>query len=164
MTYYRRPILSTELARTTLRGAITDVQQKRLFTIEAVVLLPDHLHTIWTLPDDDSDFSTCWALIKEAFTRRFLSAGGTESIRTPSRIRHRERNVWQRRFWEHTIRDEDDFKRCLDYVRYNPVKHGLVERVRDYPWSSFTRYVRLGEYELEWGSEPAVDVDGAEWE
>ena len=116
------------------------------------------------MPDGDSDYSLRWGLIKEAFTRSYLAAGGREGERTASRTRHRERAVWQKRFWEYTVRDEDDLKRCLDYVHYNPVKHGLVQRVRDYPWSSFHRWVKTGEYDLDWGAVAPADVPGAEWE
>src|SRR6266568_8209103 len=113
-----------------------------------MVLLPDHLHSVWTLPNGDDGFSLRWQKIKEAFTRRFLQSGGVEGPATQSRLRHRERSVWQRRFWEHTCRNNEDLKRFLDYLHWNPVKHGLVQRVRDYPWSSFHRFVRLAEYQL----------------
>jgi putative transposase len=164
VAFHRRHILTTDRARPLLRTAMDGVQRKWPFTTDAIVLLPDHLHAIWTLPDGDSDYSRRWAEVKEAFTRSYLRAGGHEGPTSLSRRKHRERGVWQRRFWEHTVRDEDDFKRCLDYVHWNPVKHGLVERVRDYPWSSFKRYVRLGEYDPDWGSDPVADVPGAEWE
>jgi putative transposase len=131
----------------------------------AIVVLPDHLHTVWTLPAGDSDYSLRWAQIKEGFTRRFLKSGGAEATRSVSREAHRERGVWQRRFWEHTCRDEDDLKRCVDYLHWNPVKHGLVSRVQDYAWSSFQRFVRLGEYDLEWGrSNPCPGFETPEWE
>ncbi|HEY1376065.1 MAG TPA: hypothetical protein VGF55_04695 [Gemmataceae bacterium] len=130
----------------------------------AVVLLPNHLHTIWTLPPDDADYSLRWGLVKERFTRRYLKGGGAEGMISQSRRQHRERAVWQRRFWEHTVRDEDDLKRCADYVHWNPVKHGLVGRVRDYRWSSFHRFARAGEYEPNWGSaDPCPGYDDPEW-
>ena len=119
--------------------------------MEAWVLLPDHLHTIWTLPAEDDDFSVRWRQIKEIFTVGYLQAGGSEGWISLSRQKRAERGVWQRRFWEHTIRDEDDFIHHLDYLHYNPVKHGLVARVVDYPWSTFHRYVAAKMYPANWG-------------
>ena len=125
------------------------------------MLLPDHLHCVWTLPQGDCDYSTRWRLIKNAFTRTWLRQGGTAAQQSRSRVEKGEAGVWQRRFYEHTCRDEDDFKHCLDYVHVNPLKHHLVQRVRDWPWSSFHRYVKLGEYTPEWGS---ADIwYGDEW-
>ena len=164
VTHQRRPVLTTDLARRILREVLTAERAERPFEIVAVVLLPDHLHTIWTLPEGDADYPARWASLKEAFTRRYLAAGGSEGPVSAARAARRERGVWQRRFWEHTVRDEDDLKRRVDYIHFNPVKHGLVGRVRDYPWSSFWRFVAGGEYELDWGSVPPADVPGAEWE
>jgi len=133
--------------------------------LAAIVLLPDHLHCLWTLPPGFQDYSTVWKGIKEQFTRNHLASGGTESKVSPGKKRKRERGIWQSRFWEHTVRDEDDFKRCLDYIHWNPVKHGYVSRPCDYPYSTFAKYVRLGEYEPLWGTgKVVVDVPGAEWE
>ena len=103
-------------------------------------MLPDHLHAIWTLPEGDGDFSLRWALIKAGFSRG-LPANKPVAA---SHRRKREREIWQRRFWEHTLRDEDDLARHVDYVHFNPVKHGHVARVTDWPFSSFHRMVRLG--------------------
>ena len=89
--------------------------------------------------------------MKPAFTKKHLAGGGGEVTVSTSRRKKGERGVWQRRFWEHCIRDEDDLKRCVDYIHFNPVKHGLVQRVRDWPWSSFYRFVQLGEYTENWG-------------
>jgi putative transposase len=164
VTDKRRPFLTSSLARKCMHESIEKVQRKRPFELNAIVLLSDHLHSIWTLPPDDDDYSTRWSLIKKEFTVRYLDAGGQEGMGNESRLRKRERAIWQRRFWEHTCRDEDDHKRCLDYLHYNPVKHGLATRVRDYEWSSFHRYVRLGEYPLDWGSDVKVDVPGCEWD
>ena len=113
------------------------------------MVLPDHLHAIWTLPEGDADFATRWQLIKAAFSRA-LPAG--EQI-SESRARKAERGIWQRRYWEHTLRDEQDFVRHTDYVHFNPVKHGLVYRAKDWPYSSFHRMVRLGLYPLDWGGD-----------
>jgi putative transposase len=127
------------------------VRKKRPFEVVAIVLMPDHLHMIWTLPPGDSNYSLRWSKIKTSFSLSYLASGGTEGMRNASRIRSGERAIWQRRFWEHTIRDEDDLSRCVEYIHWNPVKHGLAERVQDYPWSSFHRYARLGEYDEAWG-------------
>lgn len=120
-----------------LRTAFRRARQERPFDIDAIVILPDHLHGIWTLPDGDDDFSSRWKRIKAHFTRELSSAG------VPiARHRNGEYALWQRRFWEHTIRDDRDFERHVDYIHFNPAKHGLVARVRDWPHSSFHRYVR----------------------
>ncbi len=120
------------------------------FVIDAFVLLPDHLHCMWTLPDDDQDFSKRWRLIKGSFSRRCDSR--FKGVLTASRKHKQEQAIWQRRFWEHVIRDERDFTRHVEYIHYNPVKHGLVKMPREYPYSSFHRYVANGLYELEWGA------------
>jgi putative transposase len=164
VSHERRPILTTALGRRCLRHAFRSVSADRPFEIVAIVLLPDHLHTIWTLPSTDANYSLRWALIKERFTRRYFTLGGTDGTVTESRRRHRERAVWQRRFWEHAVWDEDDLKRCADYIHWNPRKHGLAASVCDYPWSSFHRFVRGGEYEMHWGSgDPCPGYDEPEW-
>ena len=125
-----------------LRVAFRAVRAQRPFTLDAVVVLPDHLHCIWTLPPDDGDYSLRWRGIKSRFSRRVPP---TER-RTRGRVNKMERGIWQRRFWEHTLRDGRDVKRHIDYLHYNPVKHGFVSRVRDWPYSSFHRGVRKGMY------------------
>ena len=107
-----------------LRNAVRLVTSRHPFVIDAIVILPDHIHALWTLPEGDADYSTRWALIKAGFSRG-LERG--ELIRR-SRLRKGDRGIWQRRFWEHAIRDDRDFERHLDYIHYNPVKHGFVER------------------------------------
>jgi len=153
VTERRRSFLTDRLARNCLREAIREERAARPFDLFAIVLLPDHLHTVWTLPEDDADFSLRWRRIKERFTRAYLSSGAREAERRESRVRHGQRAVWQPRFWEHTCRDDADLKRCVDYLHWNPVRHGLVSRVIDYPWSSFHRFVHLGEYPEDWGGE-----------
>src|SRR5262249_19679669 len=150
VTHRRRPILATDLGRECLRAAIEAERAVRPFEMPAMVLLPNHLHTIWVLPDGDAEFSVRWREIKEHFTTAFLAGGGQEGVAPASRRRRGERGVWQRRFWEHVIRDVDDFKRCADYIHCNPVKHGLAPRAAAYPWSSFNRWVELGEYDPLW--------------
>ena len=151
VTEGRRRFLTEEPARASLRDAIRIVRARRPFRVDAVVLLPDHLHAVWSLPENDSDYSTRWQLIKRRFTKSFLAAGGSEFALSASRRKKGERSLLQRRFFEHACRDEADVKRCVDYVHVNPLKHGLVSRVADWPWSSFHRYVRLGEYPAGWG-------------
>ncbi len=165
VTHQRRPILTSSLARNCLREAIKTVRDERPFELSAIVLLPDHLHAVWTLPRGDADYSTRWSHLKAEFTRSYLTTGGTEADRSESRERQGERSIWQRRFWEHTCRDEGDLKRLVDYVHWNPRKHGLVDRVKEYRWSSFHRFVRLGEYEEVWGgTDPCPGWDDPEWE
>ncbi|MCA9069106.1 MAG: transposase [Planctomycetaceae bacterium] len=119
-------------------------------TIDAMVLLPDHLHTIWSLPSGDAQYPTRWAWLKKEFTRRFLAHGGKEQARSRSRRRHRRRGVWQRRYWEHTIEEEQDFEAHFDYIHWNPVKHGYVKCPADWPYSSFHRWVRNSVYPPNW--------------
>ena len=165
VTHRRRPFLTDPVARAQLRSALAAVRTRFPFDLAAIVLLPDHLHTLWTLPPGDTEYSVRVQRLKRVFTEAHLVAGGAEGDRSPSRLRRQERGVWQRRFWEHSVRDADDFKRCLDYLHYNPVKHGLVGRVADYPWSSFSKWVRGGEYEPGWGTGfICPEVAGAEWE
>ena len=139
-----------------LRSAFSETHQRHPFTIDAIVVLPDHLHAVWTLPDGDRDFATRWRLIKSAFSRKFV----TDEPISASRAAKRERGIWQRRFWEHTIRNEEDLARHIDYVHINPVKHGLVKRVRDWPYSSFHRMVKSGIYPEDWAGDLA-DLSGS---
>ena len=140
-----------------LRIVFTDASHCRPFTIDVIVVLPDQLHSVWTLPVGDGDFSTRWYDIKARFSARF-------SVRIPkherlSRRRARvggERGIWQRRFWEYRIRDEGDLQRPIDYVHYNPVKHGHVSRLIDRPYSSFHRYVKAGLYQPHWAADDVV--------
>ena len=127
-----------------------------------MVILPDHLHTIWTLPSNDSDFSTRWKRVKAAFTRRYL-AGTGEDVSDSMRGKG-EQGVWQRRFWEHMIRDQDDFNRHCDYIHYNPVKHGLVNSPLEWKHSSFKRFVDKGIYEANWGQSSPTELVGMDIE
>jgi putative transposase len=111
--------------------------------------LPDHLHAIRTLPPGDADFASRWRQIKSGFSRALPSA----QLRSRSQVRRRETGFWQRRFWEHAIRDDRDFERHVDYIHFNPVKHGYVTRVCDWPYSSFHRYVNNGLLPADWGGD-----------
>jgi REP-associated tyrosine transposase len=132
-----------------LRNAFRHTRMRHPFTIEAIVILPDHLHAIWTLPEGDPDYATRWRLIKSAFSRALPV---TEQV-SSSRFFKTERGIWQRRYWEHTLRDEADFARHVDYIHFNPVKHGYVKRVKDWRYSSFHRMVRLGICPRDWGGD-----------
>ncbi len=154
VTYQRQRIFQDADAVAVLRAAFGDVKASLPFEIDAIALLPDHLHCILTLPEGDADFSTRWRLIKGKFSRRCpmrYQRGQSESRR-----RKGEKAVWQRRFWEHQIRDETDFARHVDYIHYNPVRHGLVDAPKDWPYSSFHRAVRQGIYPIDWGSNEAI--------
>ena len=128
-----------------LRSSFRRVRRQRPFAIDAVVVLPDHLHTIWTLPPGDADYSGRWRAIKAVFSRN-LSDLGVPLVRN----RRGEYDLWQSRFWEHLIRDEEDFARHVTYIHYNPVKHGLVAAPMDWRWSSIHAYVRRGIIAADW--------------
>ena len=141
-----------------LREAFRHVKRQRPYQFNAIVILPDHLHCLWTLPENDADFSTRWRLIKSHFARS-IEPGEALSAR---RQQKQERGIWQRRFWEHAIRDQRDFDAHLDYIHYNPVKHGWASRVADWPHSSFHEFVKDGLYPLEWAA--SAEVRGIDWE
>lgn len=150
LAYRRQMIFCDEAIRDALHQAITSVRLRYPFDIDAWVLLPDHLHCIWTLPQGDADFSTRWMLIK-----RQVSLACRENYRRAhwigsSKQKHRESTIWQRRFWEHRIRNDDDFTRHVDYIHHNPVKHGYVKTVAEWPYSTFHRYVREGVIAHDW--------------
>jgi len=146
-------LLIREIGR--LRRAYRTAQTVMSFETDAICILPDHLHAIWSLPPDDDDFGSRWMRIKSNFSRGLPTA----ETRSASKIAKREKGIWQRRYWEHAIRDEADFERHVDYIHYNPVKHGLVSRVADWPYSSFHRYVAQGILPADWGSD-FVDAAG----
>jgi putative transposase len=129
-----------------LRRVYRTVQQDRPFETIAICVLPDHLHAVWALPDGEADFSTRWSLIKSGFSR-----GLNPRERSASKARKREKGIWQRRYWEHAIRDDADLERHVDYIHFNPVKHRHVTRVVDWPHSSFHRCVERGLLAADWG-------------
>jgi putative transposase len=131
-----------------LRDAFHRVRAEHPFLLEAVVVLPDHMHAVWTLPAGDANYGKRWSLIK-----RYVSQASrhlTGQVVNASRDKRRELAFWQRRFWEHQIHDDADYARHVDYLHYNPVKHGLVSRVRDWPYSTFHPFVRFGIYPVDW--------------
>lgn len=135
-----------------LRAAVAETQRLNPFTIHGFVILPDHLHAVLELPQGESDFALRWRRIKALFSK---SLPNTE-IRSESRLRRGERGIWQRRYWEHLIRDAADYRAHMDYVHVNPLKHGLVTRVQDWPYSTFHKYVETGVYPLSWCGEAGV--------
>lgn len=152
VTHRRQTILCDDTMRSALRAAIESVRSTRPFTIDAWVLLPDHLHCIWTLPEGDADFSTRWMMIKRKVSLACAADYRRSDLLTASKQKHRESTIWQRRFWEHQIRDDDDFAHHMNYLHFNPVKHGLVSKVMDWPYSSFHRLVEQGRYTKDWGT------------
>jgi len=150
VTHRRRPLFDDPAARRMLREAMEATRASRPWVTEGIVLLPDHLHMLWRLPEDDPDYSGRVGAMKKRFTRAYLAAGGVEAEVSASQRRQRCRGVWQKRFWEHRIRDARDFRMHLDYIHANPLKHALVSLPRDWPASSFHRYVKLGWYDLDW--------------
>lgn len=151
VTYRRQPILCDDHVRTALREAIHTTRAVCPFTIDGWVLLPDHLHCLWTLPPDDADFGKRWAMIKQFVTKRCGPTLLRDEWLNDSKRRRNESTLWQRRFWEHLIRDEMDYVQHMDYLHYNPVKHGLVRSVQDWQFSTFHRYVKEGVYSEDWG-------------
>ena len=174
VTGNRNPVLVHEPILQALREAIQQVRKDLPFAIDAWVLLPDHMHCIWTLPEGDDAYGKRWSIIKRLVSKTVAGATGSPlpadreqyskagcAVRTvlPTRSqqKRRESGFWQRRFWEHLIQDQNDFHRHFDYIHFNPVKHGLVSRVDDWPYSSFHRYVSEGVYQTSWGGNEEYD-------
>lgn len=150
VSYHRRPLFSNPENVNRFKIAINKVKKKYPFSLNAIVMLPDHLHCLWKLPENDSNFSTRWRLIKRYF-----------SIQIMTSLNHRkEKKIWQRRFWEHVIRNENDWQKHMDYIHYNPVKHGLVTSPGDWAYSSFKYWVQKGVYGKDWGSMEPVTIRG----
>jgi putative transposase len=165
VTLNRHPWLGEEIARKTLREAIEKVRERHPFKIDAFVLLPDHFHCLWTLPQNDGNYATRMRLIKTYVTK---SIGEELNLSLPigrSRKKRQERNLWQRRFWEHRIRDEIDFARHCDYIHYNPVKHRLCQSPTDWQYSTIHRFIHQGIYPANWGeSEPVNLINHPDYE
>jgi len=137
VTHDRRPVLTNEDVRVALRAAVQAVREEHPFYVEAWVLLPDHLHCMWRLPEGNADYSLRWAKIKRLTMHHLGMLAGEK--------------LWQPRYWEHCIRDENDFARHADYIHWNPVKHGLVRCAADWPYSTFHRFAVAGIYPENWG-------------
>jgi putative transposase len=137
-----------------LRRSYKRMQERLPFETVAICILPDHLHAVWQLPNGDGDYASRWSLLKSAFSRGLPP----RPERSSSKIAKREKGIWQRRYWEHAVRDDRDFERHVDYIHYNPVKHGLVTRVVDWPHSSFHRYVEQGILPADWAGDAKHDM------
>jgi putative transposase len=148
VTGEREPLFSDPVNVERLRDALREVHAEWPFEITAAVVLPDHMHFLWRLPPGDDAYSKRVGKMKVEFTTRF---GDAERARSASQIKHRESGVWQRRFWEHTIHDDDDFQNHLDYIHYNPVRHRHVTCPHAWPYSTFAKWVESGDYPADWG-------------
>lgn len=164
VTYHRLPILMNGHAREILHDAWVETRNRFPFETIAICLLPDHLHCIWRLPEGDADYSIRWKEIKRLFTRGYLAEIGPGEERSASRQKRHEAAIWQRRFWEHTICNDEDMEEHLDYIHYNPVKHGYVMRSADWVYSSFKRYVKEGIYDIGWAGGDEGRVQKLNWE
>jgi putative transposase len=151
VTHRRQKVFADDRNVKRLRDGFRRPMDKHPFQIDAIVILPDHLHTVWRLPDGDADFSLRWRLIKH-----YLASGIAAAAN-----RRGEKAVWQRRFWEHVIRDEGDWRNHVDYIHYNPVKHGYVKRPGDWPWSSFGQARWREWYPPGWGDFEPENLRGA---
>ena len=152
VTYRRQRFLCDDDVRNVLREGIEKTREGYPFVIDAWVLLPDHLHCIWTLPLGDANFGIRWAMIKRHVSKHCKRLKHDNWLNESKRKR-KESTVWQRRFWEHQVRDERDYKIHADYIHFNPVKHGVVRYVKDWPYSTFHRYAKNGIYPENWGGE-----------
>jgi putative transposase len=142
-----------------LRSVIRDVRAVKPFDIDAMVVLPEHLHFIWTLPEEDGDYSKRWGIIKSEFTKRLRNGHGGISAQNASRLKRHEGDNWQRRFWEHQIQDDHDYQAHCDYIHCNPVKHGLVNAPKAWRYSSFHRFAQNGFYDKDWGNGEHIVFD-----
>jgi len=152
VTHKRRPHFQNPDVIELLRKSIEKVMIKYPFTINAIVVLPNHIHAIWTLPKDDNDFSLRWRLIKTFVTKHQVQTG------------HLNEDFWQKRFWEHQIRNESDYKNLVEYIHYNPVKHGYVNSVKEWKYSSFHQFVNKGIYGEHWSESHLENLDGVGYE
>jgi putative transposase len=151
VTHQRRQIFREAANVSLLRSAFRHIRSRHPFELEAIVVLPDHLHCLWRLPPNDSDYSSRWREIKKFVSRRLPEP-------------ERRKGIWQPRFWEHTIRDDLDWERHLDYIHFNPVKHGWVDTPHEWPWSSFHIAVKRGWYPRDWGVSIVPDVAHEPWD
>jgi len=156
-TFRNQHFLTDDDVRAALREGIQFTRQNKSFDIIAWVLLPNHLHCIWRLPSGDADFSARWSIIKRTVTQRCGERLNRPEWLTARRRQRQQGTLWQHRYWDHLIRDEDDFNKHMDYIHWNPVKHGFAVNVADWPYSSFHRLVRSGWYAENWGEKIAFD-------
>ncbi|MFN7318777.1 MAG: REP-associated tyrosine transposase [bacterium] len=164
VTYQRYPFFKDETARDILRKAWCETNNIRPYKNLASVLLHDHFHCMWTLPDGDLNFSARIKSIKDIFTTNWLAIGGHEVLPSKSQKERGNRGIWQRRFWEHLIQDESDLEKHFDYIHYNPVKHNYASRPADWPHSTFHRYVQSGHYDNNWGNTLPMHIKDLNYE
>ena len=157
VTYKRRTFLCDEKVRNALRCSINKVQTRYPFKIEAWVLLPDHFHCIWTLPDQDTNFQLRMSLLKRYVTQSCASFLHQDSLNTPSGRKRKESTIWQRRYWEHQLQTEKDFRNHMDYIHYNPVKHELCQSPAEWPYSTIHRLTKEGIYPQDWAHDPDIN-------
>jgi putative transposase len=158
VTYNRRPLFASKSNCELLVRVWNDVRSRHPFESVAACILPDHIHAIWTLPEGDDDYPMRWKEIKRLLTQEYKRENVDGMPRTKSQQTQGEATLWHRRYWEHTICDQDDLNAHIDYVHINPLKHGLVSMVKDWPWSSFHRYVKAGVYPDDWGGKPDMKL------
>jgi len=163
VTYGRLPILTSKPARDILHQVWAEVKERFYFDTIAICLLPDHLHCIWRLPEGDANYPVRWKEIKRRFTLRYLAEVGPGEERNLSRQKKHEAAVWQRRYWEHTLSSQEDIEEHLDYIHYNPIKHGYVKQSSNWPFSSFSRYVKQGIYEPDWAGGETGRTQRLDW-
>lgn len=160
VSYKRQTILCHPAVRAALKSAIQQVRIQYPFNIHAWVLMPDHLHCIWQLPENDNDYAKRWGMIKRSVTQQCQSLDIIKSKPSESRQKRHESGLWQRRYWEHFIRNKMDYQQHFDYTHWNPVKHGIVSKVSDWPHSTFHRYVKEEIYPEDWGGNNIQDAIG----
>jgi REP-associated tyrosine transposase len=153
ITGERFPLFESSIARDCLRLAFEKTKATHPFTLDACVLLPEHIHCLLTLPEDDGEYSKRISIVKRLFSQCCKQKGIQYPRPSKSKLSKRESGFWQRRFWEHTIKDEEDYKNHLDYIHYNPVKHGLVQCAHAWPHSTFNKWIKHGEYGSDWACE-----------
>nr|WP_225896379.1 transposase [Amazonocrinis nigriterrae] len=164
VTYQRQPWLCSDIGRTAVRAALGHVRKNYPFSIDAFVLLPDHFHALWTLPAGDNNLSIRMLLIKRFVTKYYGNQLGLDVEISRSREKRKEGNLWQRRFWEHLIRDEVDFANHCDYIHYNPVRHKLCEFPQQWAFSSLHRFMEQNVYPLDWGYSGKVQIVSDVWD
>jgi putative transposase len=164
VTYNRQPIFLIERNIRLFKKSLSEVKMTKSFKIVALVILPDHIHMILALPENDYDYSKRISLIKKSFGKDY-GKYSPKSIALPkSAIKRNERGIWQRRFWEHKIRDDRDYLAHINYIHLNPVKHGLVDDIANWKWSTYFTFLKSGFYEKNWGKEVSQLILGAEWD
>lgn len=159
VTYKRRKIFLSPKARRLFLEALHHERNYHWFYVLAYYILPDHIHLIWEMPKDDANYSMRIGEIKKRFSKQYIAEFGSPTEKSVKQIERSEAGLWQHRFWEHYIRDENDLFHHIDYIHYNPVKHGVVKQTKDWPNSSFFDYVQAGYYDITWGQDPTTGKD-----